>query len=146
MKKIWLLILLFICISCSSGGSNIIKATRDLDFKQVRIFINNGANINDKDSNGFTPLIIAAYYGNAPIVKYLCENGASINEQEKNGFTALIYASYYGFDDVVQILLQHNASLEIANKYGYTALSYAEKNNDQDIIDMLKAAGAKSIL
>ncbi len=150
MKTILVLLCSFTIVSCTIvpffySGSKLMLATRNLDYNEVRQLIENGTNINEKDSNGFTPLIMAAYYGSAPIVKYLCDSGASLNEQDNNGNTALLHASYHGFADVVKVLLAYNASLEIVNKYGYNALGYAEKFYNYRIIDLLKAAGAKSM-
>jgi len=147
MKKIILILVPLLTISCFlERPDNLLTATRNLDYQKVKAYVLSGADINEKDHNGFTPLITAAYYGNAPIAKYLCENGADVNLQTNDGWTALLYASFYGFEDVVKILLKYNASVDIINKYGYTALWYAEKNKNEGIIKMLKDSGAKPLL
>jgi ankyrin repeat protein len=144
-KGIFLLFLVLLSGCFIDRRDNLINATRNLDYNRVKIFVTAGADLNEKDNNGFTPLIIASYYGNAPIVKYLCENGANLNIQDNDGWTALIYASYYQFEDVVQILLLYHPDFNLVNKYGYSALWYAEKNHNEKIANWLKDKGAKPL-
>ena len=124
---------------------NLINAVRNLDYQKVVSHVEAGDDINARDNNGFTPLIAAAYYGNAPIVKYLCDKGADLNIQDDDGWTALIYAAYYQFEQVVRVLLMYNPDVDTVNKYGYSALSYAEQNGNKKIAKMLKDKGAKPL-
>lgn len=124
---------------------NLINAARNLDYQKVISHVEAGDDINEKDYNGFTPLIAAAYYGNAPIVKYLCDKGADINIQDDDGWTALNYASYYQFEEIVRLLLMYNPDVNIINKYGYSALWYAEQNNNEKIAKLLRDKGAKPL-
>ncbi|KAL7955690.1 ankyrin [Trichoderma compactum] len=54
-----------------------------------------GADLEAKDKNGRTPLMIAAQRGKHEMVLYLLEKGANIEEEDENGYIALNYAQGY---------------------------------------------------
>ena len=142
-KSIYPLLVIFVFCSCVSSRP-IHQAVKKNDLDKVREYATQG-DIEQKDSNGFTPLILASYYAYTPIVKYLLEQGADVDQRDNKGWTALIYASYYNFYDIVQILLNHKASVNMQNSEGHTALYYAEQFRYEKTMDLLKENGAKSL-
>lgn len=54
--------------------------------------INAGANVNEKDVYGLTPLIQATITNNLTIAKTLIEKGASIDQKDVTGQTPLQWA------------------------------------------------------
>jgi ankyrin repeat protein len=76
------------------------------------LLIHYGANIETRDREMRTALIIAAENGNEELTESLINHNASIEAKNSKGWTALITASYYGFLDVVMILLNNGAELE----------------------------------
>jgi len=50
------------------------------------------ADVNACNADGDTPLMLAAHYGHAKIVKLLIERGALLDEKNRNGITAADYA------------------------------------------------------
>jgi len=141
-KGIYPLIAIFIICSCVSSRQ-IHTAVKKNDLDQVREYVMQG-DIELKDSNGFTPLMLASYYGYTPIVKYLLEHGAKVDQRDNKGGTALIYASYYNYYDIVQLLLEYNASVNMQNSERHTALYYAEQFRYEKTTALLKDKGAKS--
>lgn len=75
-----------------------------------------------------TALINAAFYDNAPLLKWLLKNGADINAQDTFGFTALHFACQEGCLQSVVILLEKNANVNLVDKYGNTAAWVAIMN------------------
>lgn len=52
-----------------------------------------GSNIEDKDRDNFTPLLLAAVYGHAKTVELLLERGADTSAEDKNDKTAVFLAA-----------------------------------------------------
>jgi len=66
------------------GNTPLINACRENNESQVKLLIENGANINMENEDGETPLTIACKYDNINIVRILIENGVDINKENKN--------------------------------------------------------------
>jgi hypothetical protein len=121
------------------------------DFDWIQKHIENGADINGKDSDGFTPLQIQIHTGNFAILKWLVEHGADVNQVcHCCGETPLQDAACYAGEsdwgylakDLVTLLLQHGAKVDAKNENGETAFYIAMKNERLDIAQMLENAGA----
>ena len=59
--------------------------------EQIRLQIENGADVNAKDYNGEKPLVNAVRNGNLEIVQLLIEHGADVNAKDNDGKTAESY-------------------------------------------------------
>jgi N-acyl-D-amino-acid deacylase len=68
-------------------------AIRDAGADAVRRRIDDGADVNARDPEGNTPLILASFYADADCVRLLLERGADANAADRSGVTALIRAA-----------------------------------------------------
>jgi ankyrin repeat protein len=75
----------------------------------TKLLIDNGANVNAKNANGQSSLVIAVGKENPEITKLLIERGADVNVESKSGFTPLHWATYRGLYPIVELLLAANA-------------------------------------
>ena len=82
-----------------SLDDQLISAARNGDMAAVQQLIQQGVNIEAKDSAGNTALIYAAGWGRTDVVKLLLEKGANIEARDaRRGWTALINAAWAGHD------------------------------------------------
>ncbi|KAI8771965.1 serine/threonine-protein phosphatase 6 regulatory ankyrin repeat subunit B [Biomphalaria glabrata] len=111
----------------------------------VQCFLLCHVDINCKDDEGNTPLMICALHGYSDIVRMLIEKRADVNSTNKNGDTALILsASKSGSTDVLRMLLeQEELKIDIKNSQGETCLTKTLKkfdfDNVQGILKKLKS-------
>lgn len=74
--------------------------------------LRSGADVNHKGTLGNTPLMYAAFYGNADAAFLLLNSKeADVNERNNIGESALIVAAGRGHLDVVKLLLKHGADI-----------------------------------
>lgn len=122
---------------------NLISACTKGLVSEAKQAVNEGADINQHNSSGRTPLIEAAWSGSAEIVEFLLEKGADVNAADKSGFTALMRATEEGHSSVVSILLQNGADVNCRGFVkGTTPLMLAAEKGLVKIIDMLLERGA----
>ncbi len=81
--------------------------------EMLETLIDLGADVNQSGENGSTPLMSAAYSGNADIVECLLKNGARLDAFDKDRETPLDYARNSkndgARDQIIRILISHGA-------------------------------------
>ena len=82
------------------------NAIYDDQLEIVKYLIEAGVNINAKDKDGDTALMLASIYNNLNMVKYLIEKGANINYKNVYGQTASLYAID---EDIMELLKRSGA-------------------------------------
>lgn len=90
--------------SCTSKGGTLFSAAATGNLNKVRELISSGVNVNGRDSDGMTALMIASQNGYIDIVKELLEAGANISMKDDNGKTASDYAIENKKFDLLPIL------------------------------------------
>lgn len=101
------------------------------------------AKVNVVDSEGFTPLHIAAKNGvSLSLIKVLLNAGADINKQDKNLDTALIHAVRHRHREIAKCLIEANADFNLKNKKKRSCLNLLASQKDQDLLDLLVTKGA----
>jgi len=104
-------------LSCSKI-TPLIYAVGHKNLNLIELFIKNGANVNDKDTKGATPLYYAITHSQKiEIVEYLIDNGADVNEiindeNETVIFSAIKYEQY----DIIKLLVDRGANVNHKNK------------------------------
>ena len=80
----------------------------DNGFDKVKLLVSKGADVNEKDYNGETPLMAGVQSADKPveITKYLIEKGADVNAKDNKGRTALMMASSKSFPPTVKVLIE----------------------------------------
>jgi len=137
MKKksflvVFVLVIFFIVSGCAAK-SPLIKAAASGDSSAVEKLVNEGANINEPDSNGYTPLMHAVWSRKTETVKVLINKGADVNAKDKNGYTPLLWAVSYGYSEIAKILLDKGANVNAKANDGSTPYSLAVQANSPEL-------------
>ena len=100
------------------------QSADDYVLKTVTLLVENGADVNAKDSDG-KPVIFSALVGTRPvdleILKFLISKGADVNIRDAQGNTPLFFA--FGNQAAVDILLAAGADKSL---YNYSGMRYDE--------------------
>ena len=112
----------------------------------VNILINYGANLNMRDINGNTALILACENGYFGIVDRLIQKTPDINIQNIQGINALMMACKSGNLRIVKRLLElPNININARDFPGDTALIFACRSDKVDIVKLLLETGRVDI-
>jgi ankyrin repeat protein len=88
----------------------------------VRLLHKHGAKLDERDSQGMTPLFLASRRGKLEVVRYLLAKGASVDGKSLE-FTPLGTAIVRGWPKVAQALLAAGANVKRRSKFdGFTVL------------------------
>ena len=116
----------------------------------VRLLLDSGANIEARDEDGETPLMMAASYGQTEIFNLLVDRGAKVNIRDRRGMTPLIaaacacaLATMNGTYEIMKILLEKGANVNARSHDGRTALMMAAGSPDDPVsVKLLLSKGA----
>ncbi len=108
----------------------------------LKLLIKLGAQIDQRDKNQRTALMIAASLGRLESLEVLIKYHAQLNLYDKFGWTALMLAVYYNQKKVVKLLLSAGADVNLNTKKGLNALKVAVDNERAALIPILKDYGA----
>ena len=89
---------------------------------------------------GRSPLMLAAFRGDAAAVLDLLESGADVNARDSDGDTALMFAAFRGHGLVVALLLQYGANVYARARNGWTARKAAQSGLHQQLAETLRRA------
>ncbi|MGH0127285.1 UNVERIFIED_CONTAM: hypothetical protein FKN15_068513 [Acipenser sinensis] len=118
-------------MACASGYRDV-----------VSLLLENGADPQIADNNYWTPLHLAAKYGQRSLtmlsdVKHLLATAGSVNQRNDEGVTLLHMACASGYRDVVSLLLENGADPQIADNNYWTPLHLAAKYGQTSIVNQL---------
>jgi ankyrin repeat protein len=124
-------------------AAELVTAIRNADTQAIRQLLNNGADVNARDAEGNTPLILASFYAAPECVKLLIDQGADVNTTNRAGATALIRAatSY----EKTRWLLAAGAKVRARTALGTTPLILAARRaGNSRTVQLLLERGANA--
>ena len=113
------------------------------DLDRVKFLVGKGADVNQPDNQGWTPLISAARQRHDDMIKLLIELGADVNLAKSDGTTPLIAAASRDHVPSIKVLLEHGADIEKPGPQGFRALPLAIADDNYEAAKALIEAGAK---
>ena len=121
-------------------GNGLIRQQVKQNHKEMlRLLINAGENINERDEYTMTALMRAAENGDTELATALLDCGADIDARANHGETARLE-----YPDVVTLLVERGADLKKTGIYGTTALMFAALYCDLKGINLLALKGSDS--
>ncbi|XP_071319831.1 ankyrin-3 isoform X16 [Trachinotus anak] len=125
-------------------------AARKDDTKAAALLLQNDHNadveskmmVNRTTESGFTPLHIAAHYGNINVATLLLNRGAAVDFKARNDITPLHVASKRGNSNMVRLLLERGAKIDARTKDGLTPLHCGARSGHEQVVEMLLDRGA----
>ncbi|XP_026868914.2 ankyrin-2b isoform X3 [Electrophorus electricus] len=96
----------------------------------------------ENGKSGFTPLHIAAHYGNVNVATLLLNRGAAVDFTARNGITPLHVASKRGNTNMVRLLLDRGAQIDAKTRDGLTPLHCAARSGHDTAVELLLERGA----
>ncbi|XP_053335479.1 ankyrin-2 [Clarias gariepinus] len=125
-------------------------AARKDDTKSAALLLQNDHNadvqakmmVNRTTESGFTPLHIAAHYGNVNVSTLLLNRGAAVDFTARNGITPLHVASKRGNTNMVSLLLDRGALIDAKTRDGLTPLHCAARSGHDAAVELLLERGA----
>lgn len=104
----------------------------------------NGKLLQAHNTDGWTPLHLAAFFGQRELAQALLDAGAQVDARSTNAMknTPLHAAAAGGKTDLVQLLLQHGADVSARQEGGWTALHAAAQAGNRPMVELLIAHSA----
>ena len=122
--------------------NDLLKAVDGGDLSQVKDYLDQGVDVNGKNNNGWSAVMIAASRGNLEMLKLLIEKGAAVDEKNAQGQTPLIFAAHWGHTDVVRVLIDQGVNLDLKMNDGWTALIDSITMDHTEVARILIKSGA----
>lgn len=141
------------------------------NYENTNFLIQNGANVNQANAFGKTPLFYAIEFNRLDIIKLLLDNGANVNQKyinnnEKLALSAnigsntpyfitfcalehtsknvLMHAAAYGNVKILKLLISKGANFNAVDDLGFNALDFALSAGKKENADYLKSLGLKA--
>jgi ankyrin repeat protein len=117
------------------------------DAKSVEYLLNGGADVNKKNKDLYTALILAASNGHEAVCRLLCQNQKIIiDDTNKFGKSALIMAAEFGKLPCVKVLVEYKADINAVSGRGLSSLMLAAVKRNLDIVEYLTSQKANVLL
>jgi len=127
-------------VKSKNKNDEIFTATLAGDVGRVRALCEEGADVDDRNEQGWTPLMVAASEGDMTIADALLSRGADVNLQSKKGESSLMLASRWGHSKLFRMLLiDAEANFNLKNNDGKTALTIAQENKHTEIANLIES-------
>ena len=121
-------------VAAKNGDTDEVAALLSMDSRLTRTH----------DSDGWTPLHLAAHYGHADIVSIMLHNNAPVDIRSTNTMANTpLHAALAGRrNDVSKMLIEAGADVNARQHGGWVPLHAAAANGDREMVELLIARGA----
>ncbi len=131
------------CVT-DSGDTLLHIAVLKEDLELTKILIDLDVDVNIENKSGFTPLLLASFTNQLPIINLLFgEKGEGINHANSYNYSALHIAASTGNIDNSKALITYRAEVNLKeNNLQWTPLDFAKLTKNDQVVEFLKNQGA----
>ena len=127
---------------CSSQKENF-----EIQLDLIKILLKKGANINETDKNGVSPLHRAVRYRNPKVVEFLIKRGANVNYADKRNASTALHKAVFNSGapstkrkseeaiEIIKILLDNGANPNLKNNKGKLPIDYVKKDAVKKLLE-----------
>jgi ankyrin repeat protein len=113
------------------------SAAKNNDLRQLAQLLAEGADIDARDGRGYSPLMLAAYAGQAAAFDFLLARGADRDSRDHAGNSVLMGVAFKGHLAMVRRLLDEGADLTTRNQHGLDARGFAATFGRHDVVALI---------
>jgi len=113
------------------------------DLARVKFLLSEGANVNARSGQGYTPLTSAARQRYTDMINLLLEHKANVNARDADNMTPLLEAVIRGDVPSIKVLVAHGANIQARGPQGFDPLALAIEERRYEAAKTLINAGAK---
>lgn len=117
-----------------------IEAATEGDLKTVKKLMPSVANVDVRDSDGWTAFAMAAAHNHVEIARFLLDRGAEVDVRGFKERTPLMLAANNGCTGAVVLLIENGADVKATDEDGAKASMYSDLHECGDISRLLKDA------
>lgn len=115
----------------------IIEAVKNKQLDLVAAELKKGADVNTRDKNSRSLLLIATRANDIEMAKLLVSHGADVNLQDDILDSPFLYAGASGQTELVKLFLANGARFDVFNRYNGTALIPACERGHLEVVTIL---------
>ncbi len=112
-------------------------AAAEDDAAAVQEMLAQGVDIETRDANGRSALLLATHHNAINVARVLIDAGANVNAMDNITDSPFLYAGAEGRLEILRMTLAHGADLSSVNRYGGTALIPAAHHGHVETVRVL---------
>ena len=115
-------------------NEQLLQAIQRGDEEAVLKLLQDGADINVRDAQGRTSLMIATYQHNTDMVRTLLQAGADVNIRDNNKENPLLHAGAQGWLDILRLAIEAHADTRLTNRFGGISIIPASERGHVEVV------------
>lgn len=123
----------------TNQNNMIVEAVKTNKPEAVKTLLKEGANVESKDAENHTLLLMATRQNAVKMAKILVAAGADVNAQDNIKDSPFLYAGARGHLELIKLYLANGADFTVFNRYGGSALIPAAEKGHIEVVRLLSS-------